>query len=287
MNLEDIYTVSKMIFQAISMKDLLENYIYNKDFVEKDRNIYHKTFKIYSTTLKDLLVFFKEHSFCNYYHKDIEKMYQDIDEFLKGTSDYSPFEFKKWIVILTDKLNKFGTKLENPIRAEFNKFKIWVPHKGKLDSEKVWEGPEAFLDEKIWNKLKDIEKKDLENSLDCYSIEAFTPSGLMISRTVESIARSYYKYLTKREIMNNKGYIKNFNTILTELKDFKADFETLNINKSEHDNLISSLFKFKDELRNPLAHPERLLNENEVSELFFFALKFIEFYYNLEIEEGA
>jgi len=68
-----------------------------------------------------------------------------------------------------------------------------------LNPEKLSKGAKSFFNDNIWNLMKDIEKEDLNDGCRCISLQAWTPASMITMRAVESVLRTYYQNITKKD----------------------------------------------------------------------------------------
>jgi len=252
MNLQDISNITKAIAgigittnhsKLIELLDKLkikheEIESYNEEFLRKE-----------PLSINLLISLLKKHSLST---KTINELLKIQEDFLTITSRKYPSkdeEFKKYMEFI----NRVESQLpiwEDRIYSEIGEIIVTQPFlEGTLSPKKLLEGAYSFFEKPIWNKMNDIEKKDLQDFFTCYLHKAFTSAGIMAMRTIESAMRYYYAKITKGKVK------KNWYKILKDLKDnYSSDVDS---------DLMNLLEYIRDNVRNPLAHPEKRIEESE------------------------
>lgn len=155
------------------------------------------------------------------------------------------------------------------------KFKIWddridqvlqktqilkLESKGNLDSTKLLNGIESFIEDKKIKKLPLIIIDDLKDCIICLQTGAWTPAAMIAMRAIESAIRVYYKTVKKADPTG-----KPWGTILAEIKAEK------NINLT----LIKYLDYLKD-IRNSIQHPNERFSSFDAEQAFLHAIKILD-----------
>lgn len=116
------------------------------------------------------------------------------------------------------------------------------------------EGAKGFFGKDVWNKLTPIAKHDFEQSAKCLVCGFATASGILALRGLEDVTRTCYKNLA---VKNEMESFKSFGQVIDAL-------ENLKFSKS----VIGYLRYVKDEMRNPINHPDLVLSIREADRIF-------------------
>jgi len=206
--------------------------------------------------------------------KNLEKLskqtdtIQDIDKIVDNIFEAMVFEDSS---LLEEKYNKMKESLikqvpiwQDRIERELSDIRVVkLFDDTTINPEKLSMGAKSFFDEKIWNLMKDIEKEDLDDGCRCISLQAWTPASMITMRAVESVLRTYYQNITKKD---SKG--KVWGTILDELKSANLT-----------DKIIIGYLDYLREIRNKLQHPDARFGQFEAEAIFHQAIYIIDFLY--------
>lgn len=133
-----------------------------------------------------------------------------------------------------------------------------------LNPEKLSLGAESFFDIKIWNKISNLEKDDLEDGCRCISLQAWTPAGMITMRVIESVLRNYYQKQTSSDPTG-----KMWGQMLTDLKSIPIANQKL-----------VGYFEYLKDIRNALQHPEARLSQFESEDVFHHAIHILNTFYS-------
>jgi len=133
-----------------------------------------------------------------------------------------------------------------------------------LNPEKLSLGAESFFDIKIWNKMSNLEKDDLDDGCRCISLQTWTPAGMITMRVIESVLRNYYQKIT-----SNDPEGKMWGPMLIELKSIP----------SANQKLVG-YFEYLKDIRNALQHPEARLSQFESEDVYHHAIHILNTFYS-------
>lgn len=211
--------------------------------------------------------------------KEIEnflEMSKNVLDIVKQISKIEEGESKK----KSEKLNKEVERLTKEIQENLAKrIPIWedriVNELAKikvvklstdtiLNPEKLSFGAESFFDEKIWKKMSDLEKDDLDDGCRCISLQAWTPAAMITMRVIESVLRNYYTKIT-----SNDPTGKMWGSILTELE-----------NQQSTNQKLIGYFNYLKDIRNKLQHPDVRFSQFEAEDAFHHAIHILNTFYS-------
>ena len=276
MNLEDIYDLSLLmtLFSIITniISELKSNLLFKlgsifTPFTKDNKLVLFNSANEIIKGLNDLLGHLKQLNITS-------ETQEDIDYYIEKMKNYNPENSLNYnqaeddFIQILKEIEESSKLWQDRILIELRKIPIIMPFlDGTLDSQKLLTGPESFfsLKPKIWDKLKDIEKNDFNEFINSYLNKAWTASGIMAMRIIESAVRTYYTKLTHQPIVDQNGYFKSLGKILSELEK----------EKDADQFLIKELKHVNSTIRNPIAHPEDILKHEDAETIFQYALKIV------------
>ena len=182
--------------------------------------------------------------------KDIEKLNKRLKQLLKGVSENLIKRIPIW---------------EDRIINELIKIKVVkLSTDTILNPEKLSLGAESFFDIKIWNKMSNLEKDDLDDGCRCISLQAWTPAGMITMRVIESVLRNYYQKQTSSDPTG-----KMWGQMLMDLKSI-----------SSANQKLAGYFEYLKDIRNALQHPEARLLQFESEDVFHHAIHILNTFYS-------
>ena len=133
-----------------------------------------------------------------------------------------------------------------------------------LNPEKLSLGAESFFDIKIWDKMSNLEKDDLDDGCRCISLQAWTPAAMITMRVIESVLRNYYQKITSNDIEG-----KMWGPMLIELK-----------NHQTANQKLVGYFDYLKDIRNKLQHPDVRFSQFEAEDVFHHAINILNTIYS-------
>lgn len=175
-----------------------------------------------------------------------ETKYSEFKEYVENIQDYDGFEGQRTFA-------RFLDRLENSIESAPV---VKLNYNGEFDPE-VFRQP---LDK--FDNLNRIAEKDIEVGSKCMLNGLYTAAGFMFLRSLEDMTRELLKEETEEEIEQSWG---------TAMRNLSSHYEQLG-NQERHeenlDGLYSALNSLKN-LRNDIAHPNKILTRQEAERIFF------------------
>lgn len=166
---------------------------------------------------------------------------------------------------IADKLTKRIPIWEDRIINELIKINVVkLSTDTNLNPEKLSLGAKLFFDIKIWDKMSNLEKDDLEDGCRCISLQAWTPAGMITMRVIESVLRNYYQQQTSSDPTG-----KMWGIMLEQLK----------LISSANQKLVG-YFDYLKDIRNALQHPEARLSQFESEDVFHHAMNILNTFYS-------
>lgn len=154
---------------------------------------------------------------------------------------------------------------EDRISNDLNKIKVVkLSTDTNLNPEKLSFGAKSFFDLKIWNKMSDLEKDDLDDGCRCISLQAWTPAAMITMRVIESVFRNYYQKIT-----SNDPKDKMWGPMLTQLK-----------NHQSANQKIVGYFDYLKDIRNSLQHPDVRFSQFVAEDIFHHAIHILNTFYS-------
>ncbi len=182
--------------------------------------------------------------------KNIEKLNKQLEQLLKGVVENLIKRIPIW---------------EDRIINELIKIKVVkLSTDTILNPEKLSLGAESFFDIKMWNKMSNLEKDDLDDGCRCISLQAWTPAAMITMRVIESVLRNYYQKQTSSDPTG-----KMWGQMLTDLKSIP----------SANQKLVG-YFEYLKDIRNALQHPEARLSQFESEDVFHHAIHILNTFYS-------
>ncbi len=182
--------------------------------------------------------------------KDIEKLNKRLKQLLKE---------------LIENLIKRIPIWEDRIINELIKIKVVkLSTDTILNPEKLSLGAELFFDIKIWDKMSNLEKDDLDDGCRCISLQAWTPAAMITMRVIESVLRNYYQKITSNDPVG-----KMWGSMLIELKN----------HQSANQKLVE-YFDYLKDIRNSIQHPDVRFSQFEAEDTFHHAIHILNTFYS-------
>lgn len=219
-----------------------QNYVFPADWVQQALKI-----------LTESLFKFKN----DLVQTEISKITQDdIDSIIAEISNINDYSKDK---INTSYFNIFKVLYErvlvwkDRIISELMKIKVVKLYTDtSFNPEWLLSGPKSFIGEIIWNKMSNIEKSDLEDVIKCLTVQALTPTAMVIMRATESTLRTYYKNITATE----------------SPQDAMGEILKILEKNPDADKRLLEQFYYLKEIRNKYQHPDYISNQDEVESIF-------------------
>lgn len=180
----------------------------------------------------------------------------DAPEMGKGDTPLQSFQ----ISFLSQKAKDFETVLANelPGLATYS-----VSPKGIFSTDDLIANAELHIPEKYRPALSEKAKADIQQAGKCLAFELPTASAFHIWRGVESIMDSYHDALTTKSFFD-AGVTRNWGAYIKALEAAKAEKK-----------ITVFLDHIREEYRNPISHPNEMLELDEAFALFGPALSVI------------
>jgi len=228
--------------------DMLKNKLENLEIQEGTIKEIEKIIKICSDAAENIDQIKKKAEENN--KKEIEKLNKLTHQLIKTAKDNLIKKIPIW---------------EDRIINELIKIKVVkLSTDTILNPEKLSLGAKSFFDIKIWDKMSNLEKDDLEDGCRCISLQAWTPAGMITMRVIESVLRNYYQEQT-----SNNPIGKMWGQML----------EDLNLIPSANQKLVG-YFEYLKDIRNALQHPEARLSQFESEDVFHHAIHILNTFYS-------
>ena len=242
-------TIDSSFYQGMPLPlHMLKNKLENLEIQEGTIKEIEKIIKICNEALD--IVKQQENNEKGKSKKEIEKLSNRLDQLEK---------------IVTDNLIKKIPIWEDRIINELIKTKVVkLSTDTNLNPEKLSLGAKLFFDIKIWNKMSNLEKDDLEDGCRCISLQAWTPAGMITMRVIESVLRNYYQNQT-----SNDPTGKMWGIMLDHLKSI-----------SSANQKLVGYFDYLKDIRNTLQHPDARLSQFESEEVFSHAIHILNTFYS-------
>jgi|GEM_PF-5529459 len=150
--------------------------------------------------------------------------------------------------------------IDTIIRFEIDSFSCYdLHHDSTLNIYKLEaEGAMGFFGSEVWNKLSNIAKADFEEGARCLLFSLPTASAIMMLRGTEDVMRQYQTYLASRDATPSTKKLRMWGEIIKDLE-----------GRGVSASIIGYLKYLKEEMRNPLNHPEMIVNVHEAEGIFF------------------
>lgn len=183
----------------------------------------------------------------------------DDNEPEKGTEDVPVIQSFQ-ISVLTQKAKDFETVLANelPGLATYS-----VSPKGIFSTDDLITNAELQIPETYRAALGEKAKADIQQAGKCLAFELPTASAFHMWRAVESVMDSYYEALTNKSFAD-AGITRNWGAYIKALQTAKAQ-----------NKITVFLDHIREEYRNPISHPNEMLELDEAFALFGPAISVI------------
>ena len=124
--------------------------------------------------------------------------------------------------------------------------------------------PSAFIDEKTWNALSEIEKNDFSNAAKCLVAGIPTPAAMVALRGAEATVKKYYEFKT-----GDSAEKKMWGPIVRELKRRAKELKIKDI-------FLGYLDYIRDAKRNFAAHPNKIFDQREAELIFMEVINLVQ-----------
>jgi hypothetical protein len=173
----------------------------------------------------------------------------DSPETIKTDTPLQPYQ----ISFLSQKARDFETVLANelPGLATYS-----VSPKGIFSTDDLITNAELQIPEKYRHNLSEKAKADIQQAGKCLAFELPTASAFHMWRAVESVMDSYHEALTAKGFAN-AGVTRNWGAYVKALEAAKAEKK-----------ITIFLDHIREEYRNPISHPNEMLDLDEAFALF-------------------
>jgi hypothetical protein len=182
----------------------------------------------------------------------------DADNFENAKLDTVVQSFE--IQILVQKAKEFETVLSNELPGLAT---YVVSPKGIFSTDDLIANAEQHIPEKYRPYLSTKACNDIQQAGKCLAFELPTASAFHIWRAVESVMDSYHKALTRKSFAD-AGITRNWSAYVQTLIQAKAETK-----------ITTFLDHIREEYRNPISHPDEMLELDEAFALFGPALSVI------------
>ncbi|MBB5342251.1 hypothetical protein [Tunturibacter empetritectus] len=154
-----------------------------------------------------------------------------------------------------DRVKKGLDTLESVLAAEMGQADIWaVSEKGLYSIRKLVDSARDALSTTAQSVIWNTALTDYSEAGKCLAFERFTASGFHSLRSLESVIKQYVLTATGKLPPHNR---QNWGEYIDQLDKSKAPAA-----------ILGTLRSIKDNHRNPLMHPEDILDEREAISLF-------------------
>jgi len=186
-----------------------------------------------------------------------KKLDENYDKDLRITDDEALKLFQdatKW----EDLINRF--LLERPVfelirSGALNQKALLALSEGK---------PNAFIDDKTWNALSEIEKNDFSNSAKCLVVGIPTPAAMVVLRGAEATVKKYYEFKT-----GSSAEKKTWGSIVRELKSRAKELRI-------QETFLGYLDYIRDAKRNFAAHPNKVFGQRQAEFIFMEVINLVQ-----------
>lgn len=185
------------------------------------------------------------------------------EEIISTTTKFVPDELSKWSDVKDDKrvglwATILGSEIDSfstVLKAECETLDTYmVSQKGAYSTAVLIERAEIALPEDTRKKLDKIVITDIREAGRCLAFDLPTAVGFHILRAVESVMRTLYLQV-KQQLSEHKKP-QNWGGYIEKLREAQVD-----------QKIIDVLGGIKNQYRNPLAHPDAVLDVNEATVL--------------------
>ncbi len=146
-------------------------------------------------------------------------------------------------------LNVFGSMVWEDSRSAYV---VVLEKQRAFDLHTLVESPQTAFDENIWTRLSFFSKREIKESGRCLALERYTASGFHMLRAIESETRDCAILLSRA---------------MPPRRDFGDYIKILGANGADT-RLTAVLDNVRSLERNPLAHPEDWLSQDDAINLF-------------------
>jgi len=157
------------------------------------------------------------------------------------------------ISVLTQKAKEFETVLANELPGLAT---YVVSPKGIFSTDDLIANAERQVPEKSREALSDKARADIQQAGKCLAFELPTASAFHMWRAVESVMNSYHAALTTKSF-SDAGIARNWGAYIKALEAAKAERK-----------ITVFLDHIREEYRNPISHPNEMLELDEAFALF-------------------
>lgn len=134
-----------------------------------------------------------------------------------------------------------------------------VREKGGLDTVKLIEEPEVFFGS-AWASLPGLVRGDFRQAALCLAFDLHTACGFHSVRAVEAMTRQWYDSIL--------GKPNQYPKLATIIKKIENELQRTGKLGDAEESVLDFLHKIRKHDRNPLAHPERSMQDHEANLLF-------------------
>ena len=135
-----------------------------------------------------------------------------------------------------------------------------------LDVNKLYDNPQQFLSEGVWEMLTELSQYDLEQSAKAIVYGLPTAAAFQILRATEGVLSDYYEYfIRQKRISEDERTWGNMTAALREKKGGRIP----------SDAVILHLDDIRNNYRNPTAHPHGKYDIDEAQTLFIMCCEAI------------
>jgi len=170
---------------------------------------------------------------------------------LATTRQWEPFT-----VPLKQSLNAKFLEFEEALQKELGRAWAFIVTEQRMISVRsMMEKPEELFAERCWEQMCDYAKHEARDGACCLAFDCFTASGFHFLRAVEAIIKQYMVAITKTSP-----------TTLPHKRDWNTHIDFLRQNGADS-KVVAGLDQIRSAERNPLMHPEDVLNRDEAVDL--------------------
>jgi hypothetical protein len=202
-----------------------------------------------------------------------QRILSDLKEILGETPDAD----KQSNEIIPQNIRKNTTRnigrLADRLGSELSKSDLYFVSEKRIYSAKgLIFNAEKMLPEKVIEAIPEQCKRDVQEAGRAIAFDLPTAAGFHISRALETVVLMYFPVLDLEPLEETQRSLGKYINLLKGQKVCGQQIDPVDV---INDRITGLLGYFKDEFRNPLMHPELLLDDDEALDLFQAALSAI------------
>lgn len=206
-----------------------------------------------SFTLGNIQKFFDQASELGLTITARSKPYYDLVEL---NEQFIEDESEKLSLAKSVKLKKIMKEIDIVLDAEISGLNAYIVSPKRIDVQTLLNNVSSLFSPKVFNKLPQIAKTDLEEAGKCIAFELPTAAAFHLLRATESVLREFYLKFINRDRIKNLMW----GNIITDLRKRRKS--------KPYEDLFNHLDHIRKAFRNPTQHPEMIYDIHEVQDLW-------------------